>query len=245
MTEKEKSEVLEQEPTSTDDGITSEQPNKSDSAANTKTSKDDGKNSEKIGDDKKLFTQDDMNDLAGKIRAEAKEAAQKALLKELGVDDPEAAKVALDEYKTLKEQSMTEREKLEARLAELETSNVTLKTEAEQRAQDALDAKVKAAIVAKAAGKVADAEVAYQLIDFKEIKVDEQGNVSGIETALENLIEKYDFLKARQPMSTTSAANVADAEKQARSDDERRREYFAMRGTGFFNGGGIRRFEEE
>jgi hypothetical protein len=102
----------------------------------------------------KLLANEEM---FNKRLAEAGEAAQRKLLKELGIDDPKAAKKALDDAKKLQQEKLSAEERLQARIAELEPLAKEAETSRqyiERLAKKEFDALPKAAqdFVAKMAG---------------------------------------------------------------------------------------------
>lgn len=68
----------------------------------------------------KTFTQADVDRIMGETRRTGRQAGINEFLKELGVDSPDTLKATLAEAKKAREASMTEAERANARIAELE-----------------------------------------------------------------------------------------------------------------------------
>ena len=68
----------------------------------------------------KMFTQADVDRIMGETRRTGRQAGINEFLKELGVDNPDTLKATLAEARKAREASMTEAERANARIAELE-----------------------------------------------------------------------------------------------------------------------------
>lgn len=68
----------------------------------------------------KTFTQADLDRIAGEARKAGRQSGLSEFLKELGVDNPDTLKATLAEARKAREASMTEAERANARIAELE-----------------------------------------------------------------------------------------------------------------------------
>jgi len=184
------------------------------------------------------FTQADLDRIAGTARKDGKSAERAALLQALGVDSLEAAQVAIKAADDAKRAQMSESERLK-----------TDKEAAEKRATDAeaarqrsdaerLQALMESEIVSLASsdqewGRFANPKAVVKLIETKAIKF-EDGQWVGVEAALKNLAEKETWTLAPKGGGTQTNIGITNGKKTvgARTDDDRRAEYF---------GGGKRR----
>lgn len=126
-------------------------------------------------------------DYVRKLRAEAAEYRKR--LREL------EGKVKADE-----EAKMTEQEKLQKRLAELERKETEYQQTLQARTLE-YEVKLHAAQLG-----IVDAEAAYKLVDLAEIEFDENGKPINIDNVLRDLISKKSWLVAGARSSPTNPA---------------------------------------
>lgn len=148
-------------------------------------------------------------------------------------------KAAADELAKIKESQLSEQEKLQKRLAELETA----RDEAEMRARETL---IKAAIVTEAARlNFNDPEDAYRLMELKALEIAD-GRVVGVAEAVKALAEsrKYLIKSAGKPLEPFDPAATGGQLKE--TDAQRRARLFSGGGQQFFDteaatraGGGV------
>jgi predicted ribosome quality control (RQC) complex YloA/Tae2 family protein len=244
MADKEKETEIQDEATSTPEGKAGDtSKNKVSENAETKTSAAEGKKAE----GEKTFTQDELNEIVGKVRNDGREAGLKDALKKLGVEDLDAAVDAVKKAKELEEANLSEKEKLEKRIQELEDANKKASQTLSETESQAMEATIKAAVVDQAASKFESGEAVYQLLDRFLITVDDNGDVVGVDKALEKVAEKYPFTvrKGKAGVTNTSVTNPENAEKVGTTDDQRRKEYFGLQDNEFWQGSGVRRIAEE
>jgi hypothetical protein len=84
------------------------------------------------GTKERNFTQADLDTYAGKARTEARAAAQKKFLEDLGIESVDSLKSILEDVKKRKESELSESQKLQQ---QIEAANKKVQ-EAEQRAKD-------------------------------------------------------------------------------------------------------------
>jgi flagellar biosynthesis chaperone FliJ len=102
------------------------------------------------------FTQDDLDNLAGKTRKVATSKARKALLEELGVSNLSDAKAALKQLGDLKEAQMSDAEKAQAQIEKANDELTAVR--AEMEALKKMQAQEKQARILEAALRKAGAE---------------------------------------------------------------------------------------
>lgn len=230
-----------QEVTSSEDGKNSEPVEK----IETETTLESGKNSEVSP----KFTQEEVNKLMGDIRKKSREKGSKEavdnLLGQVGVPSVDDLLGIVAEHQTLKEQSMSEQERINAELEALREKSAALEAENAQVYNEVQTEKIKSAVVSAAAGRFESPEAAYQLLGEDDgITISDGGEVEGVEEALNALLEKYPFLGKKSATSRTSTANPEDPTKsKGKTDEQRKKEYFGMNPGGFFQGRGVRRVE--
>lgn len=127
----------------------------------------------------RTFTQDEVNALLGTTRKEARER----LLKDLGVDSPDAVKAALAKAKEVEDAQKSELQKaLERAQAAEAASAAALKASTER----AIRSEFK---VAAALAGATHPEDAYALADLAGVQVDDAGNVGGVADEVKRLVE--------------------------------------------------------
>lgn len=139
-----------------------------------------------------------------KLRAEAAEYRKR-------LRDLEAA------VKKQEEAKLSETERLQQRLAELEKEQAEWQRERQERT-------LKYEVML-AAGKlgIVDAEAAYKLLDLSAIEFDEDGNPTNIEKALRGLIAKRPYLAGGNASSPTNPARSAQQPNTETEEQRRRR----------------------
>jgi hypothetical protein len=146
-----------------------------------------------------------------------KEAETRRLrLEELEKAETERKKAAMSETERLAAEKKEAEDKLSA--AERRAA------EAETKRQEAI---LRGAVIARAAGRFADPEAVMRLADLSEVKVNEAGEVEGIDKALEALATKSPWAllpkdKQRPGLGATNGGQATGG----RTDDERRGIYF-------------------
>jgi predicted transcriptional regulator len=234
--------------TSTDDGKTSEAVESSKKTSETKvTSSVEGKNDTK---EEPKFTQEQVNEMLGKIRHEGREVGAKnaldEVLKATGAESVDALTEIVSSFKDKEREEMSELEKLQTDLSEAMNKVEKAEEFGKLAEQTAINAHAKAAVLNEASAKFQDGEAVWQLLDkdLLEVKM-EDGTVEGVKEALDGLAERYPFLLRKKGASKTSAANPAGAEAVGRTDEVRRAEYFGMGSNPFWGGQGVRRVKIE
>jgi hypothetical protein len=162
-------------------------------------------NGDGTGEEKRTFTQAELNALFGERGRQAKQAAISELLKDLGVESPEAIKAALKAATEAKAAQMTELEKARAQAAE-----ALKKAEEAEQARTATEAKalerlMRAEVIAVASQLgFNDSADAWLYIDRAAIKVKEDDSFEGIDKALEAVVKSKPYLiKTSQPSGGT------------------------------------------
>ncbi|HOM83934.1 MAG TPA: phage scaffolding protein [Armatimonadota bacterium] len=160
-----------------------------------------------------------------KLRAEAAEYRKRLRELEAAVKKQEEAK-------------LSETERLQQRLAELEREQAEWQRERQERTL-----KYEVMLAAGRLG-IVDAEAAYKLLDLSTIEFDEDGNPTNIEKALRNLVSKRPYLVGG---NTSSPTNPARSSQQPNTEtEEQRRRRLMGGGTDIFDpnvarslGGGV------
>ena len=152
-------------------------------------------------EDKPKYTDKQLNDLIAKESAKRAEGAKLAMLKEYGIESPEA----LAELKKLRDEKMTDSEKTAAALKEKDEAAASARAEAEAaRAEvEALKRGVPADRVAKVVrlagtydGATMAEKIAAVLVDFPEMATKPAGTAGnmGRETAHQEVSEQERML---------------------------------------------------
>lgn len=156
------------------------------------------------GDDKRTFTQTELDAL---FAARAKSAGSKAtadLLKELGVENIEDAKKLLVEADKARKDQMTELEKAQVEIEEAKTAEAEAQKLAEQREALANERLMRAAVIAEASkpdhkfSQDAISDV-WSFVDRSKLEVDDEGNVSGVEDAVKAVAKDKPYMLETQP----------------------------------------------
>ena len=185
------------------------------------------------------FSQADLDRIAGETRKSAKSAERAALLKELGVEDLDAVKAAMQAAQEAAKAKMTETERAAAEMAEL-NKRLQLaeagKTEAEQARKAAL---LEAEIVSKASGRFANPRAAAKLADLSKVEF-KDGKFSGVDEALTALAEAEPWTLAQAgkgPVTPPAigATNGGQGKRGGESDEDNRARFFGGGGARIFN----------
>ncbi len=139
------------------------------------------------------YSQDQIDEMLKPRLDRAKDKAKADLLAELGVEDTATAKKTLAEAQAAREAQMSELEKAQTQIADLEAQSVQAKAEAETIKAQVDEALLKSAIIAKAVG-FNDPMDAWSFIDRAKIEVQDDGTYKGIDEALKILIEAKPYL---------------------------------------------------
>jgi guanyl-specific ribonuclease Sa len=139
------------------------------------------------------FTQDQLDAIL-KDRLERATTKTKAdLLAELGIEDAATAKKTLAEAQAAREAQMSELEKAQAQIADLEAQSAQAKIEAEAIKAQADEALLRAAIISQA-GNFNDPADAWSFVDRTKIEAQKDGTYKGIDEALKTLVEAKPYL---------------------------------------------------
>ena len=139
------------------------------------------------------FTQDQLDAIL-KDRLERATIKNKAdLLAELGIEDTATAKKTLADAQAAREAQMSELEKAQTRITDLEAQSVQDKAEAVDIKAKADEALLRAAITSQA-GNFNDPMDAWSFIDRSKIETQEDGTYKGIDEAMKTLAEAKPYL---------------------------------------------------
>jgi len=112
------------------------------------------------------FSQDDVN----RIAAERAQRASASTLRELGFEDLDQARAAIETLRTFQQERQTETERLQAELDEAQQQAEQARQESQEAARRARQTLIQAAVVAAASQQgVAHPEDAYRLVDLGAI----------------------------------------------------------------------------
>lgn len=145
--------------------------------------------------------QSDLDQLFAQRAQQAERSLTDRILKDLGVENLEAAKTALKAKADADEASKTELQKLQDAVAK-ETERAAKATQERDVAQAQVSETLKRTAVLMAATMAGfnDPSDAWTFIDKTTIALDDKGNASGVDGAIKTLIEKRPYLiKTSQP----------------------------------------------
>ena len=186
------------------------------------------------------FTQADLDRAASERAKHAKSAERAALLKELGVEDLDAVKAAMQAATEAAKAKMTEAERAQAERAELEKRLQLAeagKTEAELARKAAL---LEAEIVSKASGRFANPRAVAKLADLSKVEF-KDGKFAGVDEALTALAEAEPWTLAPVSSGTVKPPAIGTTNggqgKRGESDADLK--------ARFFGGGGARIFDKK
>lgn len=135
------------------------------------------------GDDKKTFTQEEVNRMMGDRATRASGATEKQILEKLGVESLDDAEASIKAYRDRQEKEKSELQKAQ-----------DAKEAAENKAKDA-EAKaneklIRAEFIVEASkAGVEHPEDAYSLADRSKVKILDDGKVEGVADAVKVLVE--------------------------------------------------------
>lgn len=181
------------------------------------------------------FTQAEVDRIAADRAKHAKSAERAALLKELGVENVEAAKTTLQAAEEARRAQLSETERLKLESAE----NARKASEAEAARVKAVSerqaALLEAEVVSKASGKFADPKAAVKLADLTGVTF-EDGKFSGVDEALEKLAQTSPWALVKEGTApahpTIGATNPKKPAKdgKANTDEEMLDTFFGAGG---------------
>lgn len=145
--------------------------------------------------------------------------------------DYDAMKARLQE---IEDAQKTEEQKRQEKVAALEAENQKLTQQNRETA-------IKAAIVAAASEIGLDAKAAVKLADMSTLAED----LSNVDEIVKAVAADYPGLVRRQAAQTTPANPARSTQPPARTDADRRREYFEGGNSPFWSGAGVRFTEIE
>lgn len=154
-----------------------------------------------------VFTQDQVDKIVGDRAKRAEESAVAGLLKTLGVENQDALKVLVEAARKAEVDKLSEAQKAQKRIEDLEASVKQAKADA-QTAMDAANEKLlksQVQLTAQSLGFV-DPSDAILYIDKTKVKVDDAGNFSGIEEMLKEIA------KAKPHLVKPTAGGVIGAQ---------------------------------
>lgn len=211
------------------------------------TSPAEGKNAET----EPTFTQDEVNQLLGDVRKKGRDTGVKnaidGVLEATGAESLDDLTEIVAEHKDLKLSAMSDKERLEAELAEANLATERAESRESELSSTVEVARLKSAIIGAAAGLFESAEAAYMLLDKSDLTLGDTGTIEGVDEALEALLETYPFLKKGGHTSIVSSTNPETPKTPVgRTDAQRRDEYFGMAKTDrFWRGGETRKVIEQ
>lgn len=185
----------------------------------------------------KTLTQDEVNKLVGATRKDARETAQKDTLKELGFADLESARAALKDYEEAKRSKMSADERAAADLKAAQEAKAQAEATAKTAVAQAQEARLEAEIVAQAAGRFANPKAVLKLLDRAAVKFGEDGKVEGVKEALDALAKAEPWTLAQKgagPRVPGIGATNTGEGPQARTDEDRRKQFFGGGAPGGF-----------
>lgn len=139
------------------------------------------------------FTQEQLDAILKDRLARATTKTTADLLSELGIEDVATAKQTLVDAKTAHEAQMSELEKAQAQIVEVQAQAAQAQIEAETIKAQAAEALLKAAIISQA-GSFNDPNDAWSFVDRAKIEAQDDGSYKGIDEALKSLVEAKPYL---------------------------------------------------
>lgn len=155
-------------------------------------------------DDPKItLTQKQLDAMFKPRTDEAAKKAQAALLEQLGVDDLDTAKAALDAAKKAEEAQLSELEKAQKATDAANAERDRIKAEADEALAQARRQLLQAAVIAEASKQgFVDPADAWLHIDPAKIEAGEDGAYTGLDKLVEAVAESKPYLvKAETPAS--------------------------------------------
>jgi hypothetical protein len=179
------------------------------------------------GDDKRTFTQRELDALFAARAKQAEKAAVEILLKDLEVEDQNALKNALRAAREAEEANLSELEKAQKAVEKATSERDAAKAEAEKIQAAAAEALLKAAVIA-AGGEFNDPNDLWLQIDHDKIKPKEDGQgYDGLKEEIERVKKEKPYLlnaqqrpglgtPTRQTLRRTPATTTTDEGQQVR-----------------------------
>jgi hypothetical protein len=147
------------------------------------------------GDEKRSFTQKELDALFADRAKQAKQATLADVLTELGVENLDAVKATLKAAEEAKAAQMTELEKAQKEAADLKAAKEQAEKEKADILAQAQEKLLKAAILAGAAQKgFNDPNDAWLYVDRAAIKAKDDDAFEGIEAALDAVVKAKPYL---------------------------------------------------
>jgi DNA repair exonuclease SbcCD ATPase subunit len=139
------------------------------------------------------FSQEQLDAIVKDRLERARTKTTSDLLSQLGIEDIDEAKKAIEDATKAKEAQMSELEKAQAQITDALNQAAQAKADMKSIQAKADEALLKAAIISKAQN-FNDPMDAWQFIDKSKIEIGEDGSYSGINKALEALTESKPYL---------------------------------------------------
>ena len=178
----------------------------------------------------------------------ARGAERTALLKTLGYDSVEALQTAILEGQRAREAQMTEQEHQTQSLQAAQQRAQELEQQAQTAQRQAQQATIRAEAIALMAGRFANPQQAFRLLDMSAVKVGDDGKVGGLKEAVEQLATTDPWTLAqpgkKQVAPPIGPTNPEGNGERKETDAEKRSRFFGdfAGGSGFFQPreGGVR-----
>lgn len=152
------------------------------------------------GDEKRSFTQKELDTLFADRAKQAKQSALADVLKELGVENLDAVKATIRAAEDAKKAQMSELEKAQKEAADALAAKEQAERDKADTMAKAQEKLLKAAILAAAAQKdFNDPEDAWRFVDRAAIKAKDDDNFDGVEAALDAVVKAKPYLVKAQP----------------------------------------------
>lgn len=174
----------------------------------------------------KTFTQVEVDRIA---EAERKRGKQ-SVLKDIGVEKVEDARAAVKTARAIADTQKTDEQIIADKDRQIQDAN-----------RRAHDAQLRAAFMAKAGTRFVDPDAAFALADKSGLTVEEDGSVTGLAEALDTLADAKPYLvnKPGKPPIPSLGPPAPNGKQVARTDDDRRQEYFGGGTKTFFKAGNV------
>lgn len=188
---------------------------------------DPAKNGEGDADagEKKSYTQKELDALFGERTRNTANKAIGDLLSTLGMKDADELKIALVEGKKLKEAQLSDLEKAQTRITELESEKVQLKTVAEQTQAGLQKLRLRAEFVKQASElglKFPNSQAendAFERLDTTKVKIADE-KIEGVSDALKQLQKDRPYLFGTQAAEPPDIDAEAKGKKKTNADVE-------------------------
>lgn len=191
------------------------------------------------------FTQADLDRIAGDARKDGSKSAVAKALKDLGFESLEAAKAALAEADKLKRAQMSDTERLTAEKAEAERKATEALQSAQQAQERANKALIESEIISLASGRFANPRAVIKLVDASKLTLGEDGTVAGVAEQLDELAKNEPWTLLPKGASPNSIGRTnPPGTPPARTDADRKQEYFGGGRASIFKGGGVQKVIE-